>query len=425
MKDILLDRLSRMEDLEQRKLLKQIVTGVFLNLVEYQEDLNRKLEERVFNEVEDQEDRDDIYVTLCPREEIDPIHEFLYPMLAADTEPKTCDLRSVTEQMQRGEEAMLMTLFLQCDYSKLKELFRGKRTFRGEIVTTGGTRSIQVRLRQNQTYIRELEKLYFIFQKNNVPWKTVNHPYAGKFFDVLWTGGEQPSGPEEELLEIRIFLEEFEAYKKLDMVPMWNIERLELKNVGFPVPAADRINFEHVLSLRKTGTQHGYLVDGDEALIRYIKRMPEELTIVSPQDKSGNWNVLKITQPTPTKLGRLAYELVSNKRKSSFTGRFSRKHPVVVRAKGEIARIAGSFEASDDLELVQVEIMDEADGKEVTYGMNPFISDNVRVENDKKRMRLRFRARRSGSFILQDLMSFVVSEIQMYFPEYVCEGEWA
>lgn len=57
--------------------------------------------------------------------------------------------------------------------------------------------------------------------------------------------------------------------------------------------------------------------------------------------------------------------------------------------------------------------------------MNPFISDNVRVEHDKKIMHLGFRKRGTDSFILEDMMSFLVSEIQMYFPEYKCEGEWA
>jgi hypothetical protein len=179
-----------------------------------------------------------------------------------------------------------------------------------------------------------------------------------------------------------------------------------------------------MLSLRKTGPEHGYLVDGDEGHIRYIKRSYEELTVVSPQEKSGIWSVLKITKPIPTKLGKLTYELVSNKKKDSFTSGFARKQAITVRAKGEIMRIVNSFEAAEGLELEQVDILDRTDGKEATYGVNPFISDNVRVESDKKVMRLRFRSRGSASFIVQDTMSFLVSEVQMYFPEYKCEGEW-
>lgn len=95
---------------------------------------------------------------------------------------------------------------------------------------------------------------------------------------------------------------------------------------------------------------------------------------------------------------------------------------MTVRAKGEIVRIINSFEASKYLELKHIEISERANGMKQTYGMNPFISDNVRVESDKKIMRLRFRPREGNSFILNDLMSFLVSEVQMYFPEYKCEG---
>jgi hypothetical protein len=247
MKDIVQDRLARIKDLDQRKLLKNIITGVFLNLVEYQEDLNHKLEERVFKEVEDREDNHDIYVTLCSREEMDPIHEFLFPMVHTDTDKKMCDMKSLLTKINRNEEAVLMMVFFQCEFLKIQKLLNGRRTFSGKLVTTSGSHAIQVRLQPNRTYIGELEKLYTIFQKNNMPWKTVNHPYANKFFDVIWTSCEDTLNEEEDILEIRVQLEEFDAYKKLDMVPMWNIERLELKNVGFPVPAADKVNFEHAV----------------------------------------------------------------------------------------------------------------------------------------------------------------------------------
>ncbi|GEN36398.1 normocyte-binding protein [Aneurinibacillus danicus] len=422
MKDIVMDRLSKMEDLEQRRLLKNIMTGVFLNLVEYQEEMNRKLEERVFNEVKDSEEKHDVYVTVCSRDEFDPIHEFLYPMVPEDVEEKTYDMKSLVSKVDRKEEVRLLTIFLQCSFMKIKELVDSQRTFWGEMITTGGRYRIEVRLEQNKTYLREIERLYNVFQRNGVPWKTVNHPYANKFFDVILVECEETPKEEEEILEITIDLEEYEKYKKLDKVPLWNIERVSLKNTGFPVPVADRVNFEHMLSLRKTGTEHGYLVDGDEEIIRYIKRTPEELIVVSPREKSGVWNVLKITQPVETNIGRLEYELASNRRKNSFVSGFARKQAVTVRAKGEIVRIINSFEASKYLELKHIEISERANGMKQTYGMNPFISDNVRVESDKKIMRLRFRPREGNSFILNDLMSFLVSEVQMYFPEYKCEG---
>ncbi|UZM98301.1 hypothetical protein OL548_26855 [Lysinibacillus sp. MHQ-1] len=116
-----------------------------------------------------------------------------------------------------------------------------------------------------------------------------------KFIDVILIGCP-PLNEDVEIFEVTIDLEEYEQQKRLNMVPLWNVQRHEVKNSGFPFPAIDRINYEHVLSLRKTGTQHGYLIDAEEDNIRYIKRSDSELTIVSPQDQSGVWQLLKIAK---------------------------------------------------------------------------------------------------------------------------------
>ncbi|MFX3633303.1 MAG: normocyte-binding protein [Candidatus Pristimantibacillus sp.] len=429
MKDIVADRLSRMEDLEQRKLLKQLMNGLFIGMVDYQEKMNSDLERRVFEELEDGEDKHDIFVTVCEREDIDPIHDYLYPMLPEDVKQPVIELNRIVESLSRREETRLYTLYMQCGHPELRGLLSEKRSFRGVMETTGGRYAIEARVEQSSRYTDQIERLYDVFQKNGVPWKTVNHPYAYKFVDVILTGSDKIPSLTEEVLELSIDLERYERYKKTDIVPLWNIERLELKNSGFPVPAADRINYEHVMSLRKTGSSHGYLVDGDEANIRYIKRSSDELTVVSPQERSGVWNVWKLTQPVLTQQAKLQYPLYSNRRKDGFMGKYSRKQSTVVRATGELMRIVHSFEVAETLELAAAAVDNIPPGASgQTYGMNPFISDNIRSEAGKKRLKLTFRPRGSKAEhedMLCDLMSFLVSEIQMYFPEYRCEGEWA
>ena len=422
MKDIVQDRINRMEDLEQRKQLKNMMTGVFLNLAEYQEEMQRNLEDRIFNEIGKQEERQDLYVTLCSRQEIDPIHEFLYPMLAEDVAPPIWDAKAAFERFNNGEDVRLQTVFFACDYAKLRTLVESKRTFQGIIVTSHGRHSIEVIVRQNRKYLDEIEKLYHVFLKNGMPWKTVNHPYAYKFFDVLCANNKVLLGEDEAILEISVDFEEFEHFKHPDVIPLWNIERLEISTSGFPVPAIDKINYEHVLSIKKMGTAHGYLVDGEESDIHYIKRMPNELIIVSPIDDSRTWDVFKITQPIEIKIGSFEYELVSNRRKNSFVTRFAGYHNGPVRTKGEMIRIVNSFEAADMFKLEGIDIFQEVKGFADTYEMNTFVSDHVRVEQNKKVMQLTFRSLTERSFIVQDTISFLVSEVQRHFPDYKCQG---
>lgn len=423
MRDLIIEKLNKMEDLEQRKLLKDIMSGFFLNLIDYQETMNKNLENRVFGEIDDIERKYDLYMTVCHKNDVDPVDEFLFPVFNEDVMEKKYDMKEIALSINRKLEVRLFTLFMKCSHEMIKALCKNKKKYRGTLVTAKKSYSVEMRIEQNRNYLNEVEKLYEVFQKNSIPWKTANNPYANKFFDVILTDCDGILDESEEIQEIKFDLEEYEPYKMADMVLMWNIRRLKLKSDGFPMPAKDKVNFEHVISLKKTGIDHGYLVDGDENQIRYIMRSTGEITIVSPEEKAGAWNVLKITQASGGETRKLDFELVSNCRKQSFINRYAQKQSSIIRTRGEIKRIASSFEISKYFELIDIEISDKRTISNLTYDMNFFLIDDIRVGNGKKLMRLKFRAMDYDSFIREDILSFIVSEIQMYFSEYECQGE--
>ena len=267
-----------------------------------------------------------------------------------------------------------------------------------------------------------MEKLYEVFQKNSFRWKTINNPYANKFFDVIITDCEMFEEGEKEIKEININFEELEEYKMTNIVPLWNVKRISVKSDGFPMPALDRVNFEHEISLKKLGVDNGFLVDEDEGLVKYVKRASDSLTIVSPEEKAGSWNLVIISGQGKEQERKLSFELVSNSRKKSFINKFAQKNSPWIRTKGEIERIVNSFESSEYFELKDIEITDSKSYSGITYDMNYFIVDDIRASKDKEIMNLKFKAKKD-SFIIYDLLSFITSEVQMYFPEYRCEGE--
>lgn len=300
-----------------------------------------------------------------------------------------------------------------------------KREFHGTMETTNGRYAITIRLDQSKVYIEEIEKLYKVFQMNGLPWKTINHPYAYKFFDVTLMRGPELKD-DEEIVKCVFDLEEFEQDKQFDKIPLWNIERLAMKTVGFPTPALDKVNYEHILSIRKTGTEHGYLVAAsEEDQVRYIKRSNDELTIIAQKEQSGVWELIKISQPMKIDKSPEEYEVVSNRRINNFVTKYAQKHTPTIRSRGEISRMINSFEAAKDIELDEVTLLDaQEECNEVSYPMNPFISDSIRVEQDKKIMLLHFKAMTEKQFYCNDTLSFLVSEVQMHFPEYKCRGTW-
>lgn len=419
----MLERLRKIENLEQRQLLKDVIQGVLFNLVDYQEKMNEQLEQRVFNEIEDWESNYDIYATVCPLNQIDPIHEYLFPIFPSDLETSGFNTKEIVEAIENQQSVRLCTIFLQCDSLEIQQLLKRERIFTGQLVTNDGTLQIKVKLEQNKKYIQEIEKLYTIFQINGLPWKTVNNPYIYKFVDCVLI--DFPTVKEEiEIVDINIDLEEYDDKKRFDMIPLWNIERMELKNTGFPYPAIDKVNFEHLISIEQYGNHHAYLVASDEETIRYVKRTKNELTIVSPMDKSGTWNVYKIANIENDSKELLDYPLVSNRRTNQFLHRYVNKYSIELKTKGEIFRLIQSFEASKLLELVDIKILDDFKGGTTNTYLNFFLKDSISYLSAKKVLLLEFTLNEPKSFITNDILNFLVSEVQRHFLEYRCEGTW-
>lgn len=424
MKEIILEKLNQIEDLEQRRMLRDIMSSVFTGLIDYQEQANQTLEERIFNEIPDEGQKSVLYFAVSPRDQIDPIDDFLYPVFPEEAAEPQFDLKEMAEKLAAHETVPLFPIFLECPYPKICELLNSPRLYQGELVTTTGKYPIQIKLEPSLKYAGEIERLYQVFQRNGIPWKTVNNPYANKFFEVGLTGFETAIEPlgDSEVKEISFDLGEFEPYKKSNVILLWNIERLLLKTSGYPVPALDNVNFEHPVAIAKYGTEHQYLVDEDEQSVKYISRSAEELTVVAPEQRNGMWHILKITQPG-VDMKKYPFPVLSNQRKTGFITGFAQKQGNVIHTKGEIIRLVNVFTDTADFELLGITILDRREGQYHTYDCNHFIIDDIRVANDKKVLRLQFKTARPEDFLRYDLLSFLVSEVQRYFPEYDCVGE--
>ena len=421
MKEHFLEELNAIGDLEQRKLLKNIVVGCFSGIIDYQETANRELMERVFNEVEDRESRYEIYMTVCPQQEVDPIDEFLFPVFAEDLDEVQYDMEEIATKLAQDEEVKLFNIFMKCDYPEVKKLVDFPHTYRGTLRTNLDEYEIKVCLKPDRRYLQEIVRLYHLFHKNGVCWKTVNLAYANRFFDVYLIQCDRELNSKEEIKEITFDLAEYEEYKMTGMVLLWNIQRVSARSNGFPVAATDRVNYKHAISITKLGEDNGYLVDEKTDRFHYLTRSQSEIAVVCPEERATNWNLLKITRPSSTQERAYLFHPVSNGHKSSFINNYAQRHPVAIRTKAEIFRILSAFEVSRDYKLEAIELSPCQETECFTYDMNFFISDDIRLASDKKIMTLKFKAL-NDSFLRYDMVSFLVSVVQMFFPEYECQG---
>lgn len=422
MSELIESRLNKIKNLENRKLLKDVLYDVFDSVQKYNLQMYDTLEQRIYNEIDDPLGKFYIYTSIMPRDEIDPISDFMHPIVAADTEHNGIDIEAIELSLQEGQNTILQTLFLQCDNQCIKKMTTSK--FSAQLMTKNNTYDVELTVVQSKKYIKEIENLYKVFKDNSVVWNTINCPHIFKYVDVsLDKNFKLQAG--EKLLDITFNLADYEPYVCRDLIPVWNIQKLTTQDKTFPipVPAKDFINYDHKISLAELGEQNGYMIDIHNEGVLYCKREQNELIIVSSLSEQTQWKLVKIENRQNDRKEKYKHRVFSNSRNLGFVGRYSTLKALVVRTKAEISRIFESYDSIEDLELYDVSVKEVYNKPVETINFNSFVDDEIRIDKYKKVMLVQFSTTHKEDYLIKEKMSFLVSELQVLFPEYKCVGE--
>lgn len=413
--------LNRIADLQERRLLREILDGVLEELLSYDEAMFQKIEERVFGEMEYQEMNYSVVTSITSLDRYDPIHEYLFPMEAEDVKGEHAKL--AVQVSPKNGQLCLEKLFLECDVLTIQDILKRDSSYSGMLFTDLGEHKILVKLCRNTEYLSKIALLYDTFQKNGIPWVTVYCPYLFKFVDVMLTECQPKMQQEEVCQRIEVSFGELEPYIRRNQIPLWNIDCYQAQTMMFPVPILDGVNYEHLIPVKKNSINCGYLVVIPEGFSCYMKQNRETLIITAPVDTMQKWELMRIV-PVKEKGEQSRYPLMKNSAKDSFLNRLERNGKFFIRTEGELMRLLDSFEVSQGLELVEVQIGEKPPEHPETYSMNFFLTDGIREERYKKCMRLLFQRKGETSFLDFDRISFLVSEAQRAFPEYFCVGQF-
>lgn len=421
--DRIYEKLNNIQELEDKIILKKIMTNVFSALEEYSNEKYKELEERVFSEIEYMEEKYNIFSSIIRRDELDVTNEVFFPMIDKDKEEKKYDVKELLESLKHKDIYELFSIFLKCDYQTFKRFINKDSEFEGTITTNKKTHKAYFKITENYEYRQKINNLYKTFVNNNIRWTTVNMPYIYKIAKVILVSYEDDFERDEIIIRIDIDFKEYSQYIKYDMVPVWNIKNIKMKCNGFPLPCIDKINYEHSISIDKEGTENGYLVNASDEEIKYITFKDGSISIISQISDPITWDLYKIVKYKEDKLKKYEYEVMSNYMNINFSNRFSFNNRYMVKSKSEIARLISSFKVSEKLvfkDVIVEELVREEDRK--IYDANDFIVDEIREENIKKSLVLYFETIDKDNYLNDDILSFLVGEVQFIYPEYKCEG---
>lgn len=422
MEEMIKEEISRISGLQERVVFKDIVERLFLSLYETNQEMYRELESRIMDDLVFDLNRYQITVGIIESAYFDPSHHLLSLIREEDAAPKKPELPELLRQLEEEGCCKVKTYFMECDYLEIQDLLARGRTG-GKIYTDTGEYPAEFVLRRNEKYLQEISHLYEVFVSNGVPWQTVNAPYLYKYVDVYLTGLSQDIALTERIVKIEPDLEEFAQLAHDDLIPIWNIRKLKMDSVGFPVPCEDHKGYEHTISIREYGNEHVYLIDDTEHIYS-IRQKENRLIVMGEEAEARKWEIYMIRSGENRRFDRYTYPLMTNRRKDEFLERFGYRQGRRVRTEGELSRFIGSYGMEAYVAYEGYEILDRKESGEASesYSMNGFILDEIRESGYGKRLVLLFRKKSALTFLLRDIMSFLVSEVQLMYGEYMCEG---
>jgi hypothetical protein len=210
-------------------------------------------------------------------------------------------------------------------------------------------------------------------------------------------------------------------YIKSGLLPVWNIRKLQIISEDFPLAALDKVNHEYVFDLSGEGTENGYLADYGSADISAVRREKKSLIVTSPSEKGLIWDMYKVMKRKKYLTEYFTYDLMNNAQVDSFAGRMISYYGTVIKTRAELQRLLAAYDISEYVTLDSIEVLPKIADRE-SYEVNSFLLDEVRDPANTKSLMLRFKPLKRNSYLGRDAVSFLVSQVQVMYPEFHCMG---
>lgn len=380
---LIYERLKALSGGLERSMYRDI-SKAFEEVVRYNENALDELKQSLHKELRDVSERFYLYGAVAAAGDVPIVNDFLF-------------------SMDDGQaEGSIATIFCPCSRSRMKEIFGTSQELIVE--TDEGEVQITAQIRPCRRYQKKIDELQNLFYENGIYWRTPYLPYVDRFGDVF-CGDFNPD------MAIRsVRFKSGDIPVGLGLIPLWNVEPISLRCTVFPIPAMDERNFRH--TLRLPFWQDGYVVRMEQA-VKNVFMSEDGLEVISEEKLQKNFDLYRIAVHRDIKVPH--YPLTSNIRRMRHIDRQADNAVSRIRTKAEIGRIVTSYEAADGLELAGI----EEGGQGSVSGQR---SRYQFVPKGREKLLLKFRVKKD-SFLTEDQVSFLVEEVQSYYPQFLVTGE--
>ena len=409
----------KIQNLEARASYKEVTQKMILALYHYFDREYQSLEQRVFDECHQDANGYAIYIGIATKQTYDVTDHFLHPIDPGDLNEISYDTAEIKASLQAGVPYPLYRIFLQLDYHSIQEIIQKSKSYYGKIKTNLGDYTAVFSLRQSKHYIKRIEQIYHAFVSNHLSWNTVCTAYLTKLFDVfIESSADLPDNVQIETIQVDF--DEYESVIVYNCVPLWNISEIKEKSSTYPDPCIDSINYQHRIFAQKLTSGCQYLVANHDVPLLEIKRNKEgDVLITCTKSIPWPWELYQIS-PYQGKRHD-AYMPLGNTTQETFGGDLANIYRQSIKTKAEMRRIINAYGYENYVRFKDAQVKAKPSAYQQSYNMDYFLEDDFRTENDRLYLEITFTVNQKN-YLTADIISFLVTQIQRLFPEYICIG---
>lgn len=332
------ENLKKIEDLSARKEAREIYQSVFEQLVLYQEETLKKLEQQVQN-------------SLAGCKVDYGIDMFLVNHENSRKWADVCEVIDETRDYPLDwNQKEIKRVYLELSQHQLQRVKSEQREFRAVVRTDCDIYGCIVTLQESDTFAEKVDTINKMMECNGIDNPMLPNCFVERFYDVVFKVQHDKLRGGERIIAIEIDWEELAPYVKEDIVLLCNVRKCQLKEKVFPVPEHQEIRYMHELIPRNR--KFAYLVDVSDMRNYEINRQQDIIIIKTTQKEYKKWDVYEIVPREEWEKAGTAENVMSNRINLSVIDQIQRGKR---NTKAELYRTVSSFDVVSCFERIEVQ----------------------------------------------------------------------
>ena len=337
------------------------------------------------------------------------------------------------------DEFYLNEVYIDISYNQLEDIVQEE--YEAWINIDGENYEMKVVFEHDSRYQSKIGRLYEAFKLNGKKWKTVNMAHFKRMYRVKVVRYDFRMTKElyEKIKENRDeTVYEFGIYEKnilFNKTLLWNIEEKKIISSIFVRPVKNDVSFEYVIKK----DENEMLVENNDTgdiLCCYSENL-NSLHIISRKKLENVWNVFSIKSIQECRKNLMINSITleempeyfhfTNFKKENFIDKLKESTETEnrINSKVELYKIFSDYEfIKENFSLKEINIGKDAMDNIKTYNYNEFIKNDFELFFHDEKINLNIFAECiERNNYTEDMLSFIVSEVQLKVPEFRCRGQ--